>query len=119
MSDHHLLITNEPGGSSDAPPARSASEDGRSCGEAAALRLEKRTYSNTYTTAKNRITLRNYGKGLAEVGWSFVGLSPSHKADRGSSAQRTQNEDHAVRRAKSRLRQLILSANLTHLLTLT
>ena len=119
MSDHHLLITNELGGSSDAPPARSGSEDGRSCGEAAALRLEKRTYSNTYTTAKNRITLRNYGKGLAEVGWSFVGLSPGHKAARGSSAQRTQNEDRAVRRAKSRLRQLILSANLTHLLTLT
>jgi hypothetical protein len=119
MSDHHLTSKNELGGSTDAPPARSASEDGRSCGEAAALRLEKRTYSNTYTTAKNRITLRNYGKGLAEVGWSFVGLSPSHKAARGSSEQRTQNEDRAVRRAKSRLRQLILSANLTHLLTLT
>jgi hypothetical protein len=119
MSDHHLLIANELGGSSDAPPARSVSEDGRSCGEAAALRLEKRTYTNTYTTAKNRITLRNYGKGLAEVGWSFVGLSPSHKAARGSSSQRTQNEDRAIRRAKSRLRQLILSANLTHLLTLT
>ena len=119
MSDHHLLITNELGGSSDAPPARSGSEDGRSCGEAAALRLEKRTYTNTYPIAKNRITLRNYGKGLAEVGWSFVGLSPGHKAARGSSAQRTQNEDRAVRRAKSRLRQLILSANLTHLLTLT
>lgn len=119
MSDHHLLITNELGGSSDAPPARSGSEDGRSCGEAAAPRLEKRTYSNTYTIAKNRITLRNYGKGLAEVGWSFVGLSPGHKAARGSSAQRTRNEDRAIRRAKSRLRQLILCANLTHLLTLT
>lgn len=88
-------------------------------GGAAAPRLEKRTYSNTYSTAKNRITLRNYGKGLAEVGWSFVGLSSSHKAARGLSTQRTQNEDRAIRRAKSRLRHLILGANLTHLLTLT
>jgi hypothetical protein len=56
-----------------------------SSGGAAAPRLEKRTYSNTYSTARNRITLRNYGKGLAEVGWSFVGLSSTHKAARGSS----------------------------------
>lgn len=90
-----------------------------SSGGAAAPRLEKRTYFNTASTAKNRITLRNYGKGLAEVGWSFVGLSSTHKAARGSSTQRTHNEDRAVRRAKSRLRQLILGANLTHLLTLT
>jgi len=98
------------------PPPLSGWDSG---GGAAAPRLEKRTYINTYTTGRNRITLRNYGKGLAEVGWSFVGLSPSHKAARGSSEQRTQNEDRAIRRAKSRLRQLILSANLTHLLTLT
>ncbi len=95
------------------------SGEASSGGEAAALRLEKRTYSNTANTAKNRIVLRNYGRGLAEVGWSFVGLSPTHKAARGSSSQRTQNEDRAARRAKSRLRQLVLSANLNHLLTLT
>ncbi|MFA6016379.1 MAG: hypothetical protein WC742_15075 [Gallionellaceae bacterium] len=88
-------------------------------GEAAAFRLEKRTYSNTNNQVKNRITLRNYGNGLAEIGWSFVGLSPTHKAARGSSIQRTQNEDRAARRAKSRLRQLVLGANLNHLLTLT
>ncbi len=90
-----------------------------STGSAAAPRLEKRTYFNNHPTGKNRITLRNYGKGLAEVGWSFVGVCPSHKAARGTSTERTQNEDRAVRRAKSRVRQLILSANLTHLLTLT
>ena len=90
-----------------------------SSGGVAVPRLEKRTYFNTPSTAKNRITLRNYGKGLAEVGWSFVGLSSSHKAARGSSTQRTHNEDRAIRRAKSRLRQLVLGANLTHLLTLT
>lgn len=57
-------------------------------GEAAAFRLEKRTYFDIHTTAKNRITLRNYGNGLAEVGWSFIGLSPTHKAARGFSTAR-------------------------------
>ncbi len=101
-----------------APVPRALSVE-ESSGGAAAPRLEKRTYFNTPNTAKNRITLRNYGKGLAEVGWSFVGLSSTHKAARGSSTQRTHNEDRAIRRAKSRLRQLVLGANLTHLLTLT
>jgi len=63
--------------------------------------------------------LRNFGNGLVEIGWAFVGLNQSFKAARGSSDQRAQNEDLAVRRAKSRLRHLVLSANLTHLLTLT
>jgi len=92
---------------------------GESSGGVAAPRLEKRTYINKPPLAKNRITLRNYGNGLAEVGWPFVGISPVNKAARGTSTQRTQNEDRAVRRAKSRLRRLVLSANLTHLLTLT
>lgn len=90
-----------------------------SSGGAAAPRLEKRTYFNTQKTGKNRITLRDYGNGLAEVGWSFVSAIPPSKAARGSSIKRDHNEDRAARRAKSRLRQLILSANLTHLLTLT
>lgn len=98
------------------PPPLSGEE---SSGGAAAPRLEKRTYSNTHTTGKNRITLRNYGNGLAEVGWSFISAILPPKAARGLSSQRTNNEDRAARRAKSRLRQLILSANLTHLLTLT
>ena len=113
MQTNIVAQTNTLGGSPDAPPARSASEDGRSCGEAAALRLENRTYSDAPINARNRITLRNYGNGLTEVGWSFVGLNPNHKAARGSSIQRTQNEDRAVRRAISRLRQLALSASLT------
>jgi len=41
-------------------------------GGAAAPRLEKRTYFNTTHTGKNRLILRNYGSGLAEVGWSFI-----------------------------------------------
>lgn len=93
--------------------------DGDSSGGAAAPRLEKRTYSNSLPTGKNRVTLRDYGNGLAEVGWAFISAVPPNKAARGKSIQRTQNEDRAGRRAKSRLRQLILSANLTHLLTLT
>ena len=88
-------------------------------GGAAAPRLEKRTYFNTTHTGKNRLILRNYGSGLAEVGWSFISAITPPKAARGSSVQRDLNEDRAARRAKSRLRQLILSANLTHLLTLT
>lgn len=99
------------------PPPLSGGES--SGGEAAALRLEKRTYFNTAHTGKNRITLRNYGNGLAEVGWSFVSAITPHKAARGLSTERQANDDRAARRAKSRLRQLILSANLTHLLTLT
>lgn len=98
------------------PPLSGGKSSG---GEAAALRLEKRTYFNTQVTGRNRITLRDYGNGLAEVGWAFVSAIPPNKAARGQSAQRNQNEDRAIRRAKSRLRQLILSANLTHLLTLT
>jgi hypothetical protein len=86
-----------------------------SSGGAAAPRLEKRTYSNT----PDRINLRNYGKGVAEVSWAFVSALPCNKALRGASTNRIYNEDRAARRAKSRLRQLILSANLTHLLTLT
>jgi hypothetical protein len=97
------------------PPLSSGDPSG---GEAAP-RLEKRTYFNSQKSGENRITLRNYGKGLAEVGWSFVSAIPLSKAARGSSIKRADNEDRAARRAKSRLRQLILSANLTHLLTLT
>lgn len=93
--------------------------DEETLGDAAAPRLEKRTYFNQAHTGKNRITLRDYGNGLAEVGWSFISAITPPKAARGLSTQRTHNEDRAARRAKSRLRQLILSADLTHLLTLT
>lgn len=88
---------------------------GDSGGGAAAPRLEKRTYLD----ARYQITSRNYGNGLAEVGWSFVSSIIPPKAQKGESTQRLDNEDRAVRRAKSRLRQLILAGNLTHLLTLT
>ena len=97
------------------PPPLSGGES--SGGEAAAFRLEKRTYLDTQ--ARYHITHRNYGNGLAEVGWSFVSAFTPSKSSRGLSPDRLANEDRAVRRAKSRLRQLILSGNLTHLLTLS
>lgn len=85
-------------------------------GGAAAPRLEKRTYLNE---GRYRITLRNYGEGLAEIGWSFVSSVVPNKAPRGQSAKRDENESRAVRRARSRLRHLVLAANADHLLTLT
>lgn len=85
-------------------------------GGAAAARLEKRTYLNQ---GRYRITLRNYGEGLAEIGWSFVSSVAPNKATRGQSAKRDENESRAVRRARSRLRHLVLAANADHLLTLT
>lgn len=101
-----------------APPARRASRapDGR--GGAAAHRLDKRTYLDR-EQGRLRVTLRDYGDGLMEIGWSFIpNLLPS-KAGRGESDQRLLHEDRAMRRAKSRLRQLILAAHANHLLTLT
>ncbi len=90
---------------------------GNASGGEAALRLEKRTHLNN--PSRFRITLRNYGHGLGEVGWSFISSVPPCKSPKGKSDNRAANEDRAVRRARSRLRQLILSARADHLLTLT
>lgn len=85
-------------------------------GEAAALRLEKRTHLDE---GNYRIVLVNYGSGLGEIGWSFISSKKPIKAGRGNSDNREENEDRSVRRARSRLRRLILSAGADHLLTLT
>jgi len=97
-----------------APPARSASEDGR--GGEAAPRLEKRIHLDN---GKYRINLRNYGKGLAEIGWSFASSVRPGRVGRGLSDGREEHEKRAVRHARSRIRHLILSAGADHLLTLT
>ena len=89
---------------------------GENGGGVAADRLEKRTHLDQ---GKYRIKLIHYGGGLGEIGWSFVPALIPKKSIRGNSEQRDENEDRAVRRAKSRLRQLILSAHVDHLLTLT
>lgn len=82
----------------------------------AASRLEKRTHLDE---GNYRITLTNYGHGLGEVGWSFVPALKPKLAERGLSERRADNEDRSVRRARSRLRRLILSAQADHMLTLT
>lgn len=88
----------------------------RAEGGAAAPRLEKRTHLDE---AAYRVKLRNYGNGLAEIGWSFIPARPQLKAIRGQSDSRELNNERAARRAKSRLRQLILATAADHLLTLT
>jgi len=86
-------------------------------GGAAAPRLEYRTHLDE---ARYRISLRNYGYGMAEVGWSFIPASlPKVKAGKGNSQLRDENEVRAIRRARSRLRHLILASRADHLLTLT
>jgi hypothetical protein len=99
-----------------APPARSAGEDGR--GGEAASRLDKRTYLDR---EQGRWSIRtyDYGGGLGEVGWSFVGSILVPKSSRGEAEDRAAHETRAVRRARSQLRRLVLAANADRLLTLT
>lgn len=89
-----------------------------SAGGEAALRLDKRTYLDR-GHGHFTVVLRDYGGGFCEAGWSFVPNLQPFKAARGESDQREIHEERASRRARSRLRQLILSANADHLLTLT
>jgi hypothetical protein len=87
-----------------------------------ALRLDKRTHLDRRTQLEQgryRIILRDYGDGIGEIGWSFIPALVVNKAGRGLSKDRDAHEDRAVRRARSRLRQLILSTRADHLLTLT
>ena len=88
--------------------------EGRASGSA--LRLEKRTHLNT---GKYKVTLRDYGNGLAEIGWSFVGAAVTSKSGKGESEERKDHEIRAQRRARSKIRQLVLSAHADHMLTLT
>jgi len=81
-------------------------------------RLDKRTYLNR-KEKRWKVILRDYGDGLCEVGWSFQQTALLAKAGRGQSEQRLAHEDRAGRRARSRLRQLVLSAKASYLLTLT
>lgn len=115
LSTRILLDTAQ--GEQAAPPAPRA-QRGAGRGGAAASRLDKRTYLDK-EQGRYKVILRDYGGGLCEVGWSFVPNLLPTKAGRGNSEQREQHEDRAMRRARSRLRQLILSAQADHLLTLT
>ena len=93
------------------PRVRAAAAEARS-------RLDKRTYLDK---EQGRWSIKGYdfGGGLFEIGWSFVTARVIAKAVRGESESRELHEDRAVRRARSRLRRLVLAANADHLLTLT
>lgn len=96
---------------------RDAPQGATAGGGAAVSRLDKRTHLDR---GQYRIVLRDYGDGLGEIGWSFVSACRSHgKAGKGLSEQRGAHEDRAVRRARSRIRKLILAIHADHLLTLT
>jgi len=93
-----------------------------SAGDESGLRLDKRTHLDQQAQLDRsyyRIILRNYGPGLSEIGWSFIPVAVSAKSGRGLSEQREMHEDRAIRRARSRIRQLILTTGADHLLTLT
>lgn len=81
-------------------------------------RLDKRTYLDQ-KEGRWQAVMHDYGDGLCEIGWSFVPSVVVGKAGRGESVARDVHEMRAVRRARSRLRQLVLSAKADHLLTLT
>ncbi len=98
-----------------AAPTGGAAAGGRGSG-GRALRLDNRTHLDE---ARYRIVQRDYGNGLVEIGWSFIPALKPNKAGKGLSDQRAANEERAVRRARSKLRQLILSIRADHLLTLT
>lgn len=104
-------------GGQGAPPAPRAQRGGRR-GGAADPRLDKRTYLDR-EQGKWSIKGYDYGGGLYEIGWTFVGSIIVAKAGRGESEDRDVHEMRAIRRARSRLRRLVLSANTDHLLTLT
>jgi hypothetical protein len=82
----------------------------------AALRLEKRTHLH-------RVGFRgrfvDYGNGLAEVGFGFSSAARRNKGTRGQSENRLDNEERALRRARTRLRHLVLGSGAAYMLTLT
>lgn len=101
----------------DVPPDPRAQRGGGRGGNAP--RLDKRTYLDK-AQGRYKVTLRDYGDGLCEIAWAFIPNRPPFNANgRGDSENLEGNADRAVRRARSRLRQLILAARLDHLLTLT
>jgi hypothetical protein len=82
----------------------------------AAVRLDQRTHLDE---ARYRVVLRIFGSGIGEAGWSFVSARPEFQTVRGTSKRIAENRVRAMRRARSRLRHLILATKSDHLLTLT
>ena len=109
-------------------------EDAKTAGAVAAggapggaVRLDKGTYSDRAKGARHvprvyrgfRAKLIHYGEGLAECAFAFIGDVPRTRGIRGVSENADENEKRAIRRARTRVRQLVLSGGLDHLLTLT
>ena len=92
-----------------------AAADGGAPG-AAAFRLEKRTHLHK---SGFRGCFVDYGGGLAEVGFGFSSAVRRDKGQRGKSENREANEERALRRARTRLRRLVLASGASYLLTLT
>lgn len=92
------------------------SGDGRD--GAAVLRLDKRTHLDR-EEGRYSAYIRDYGGGLVEVGWAFIGSQAPQKAAKGKSENSLLHADRAARRARSRLRQLTLASGCDHLVTLT
>jgi hypothetical protein len=106
-------IRNAPAAGGGAPAVRGGPAEGD------APRLVKRTYLDK-EQGRYKANLIDYGEGLAEVGWAFIpNRSPYKGSARGESENRSQNEDRAVRRARSSMRKKVLAHGLDHLLTLT
>lgn len=108
--------------------AAGAAAAGGATGDAA-VRLDQGTYSDQVEGRGSRRAPRayrgfrakliDYGEGLAEAAFAFIGECPPTRGVRGASPDREENEERAVRRAKAKVRQLCLSGRLDHLLTLT
>jgi hypothetical protein len=99
--------------------ALSAAGEGQRRASADAARAASRLDKRTHLDARYRVTLRHFAPGLAEIGWSFVPSAVGMKSARGTSALSLQNQDRAARRARSRLRHVVLALRADHLLTLT
>lgn len=117
MDRKNQLACPHAGAAGDGPDTGAARPGGP--GDEELLRLVKRTYLDK-EQGRYKANLIDYGEGLAEVGWAFIpNRSPFKGSARGQSDTRIENEDRAVRRARSTMRKKVLTYKLDHLLTLT
>ena len=68
---------------------------------------------------KYQIIVRDYPNGYIETSWSFIGDKSNAKTQKGKLTKNQANIERSAARAKSRLRQLIFAASMTHMITLT
>jgi hypothetical protein len=73
---------------------------------------------HTQSLPHTALKLRNYGNGMAEIGWSFVAAKPPIKGDRGT-VLNEEDQKRSQRRAASGLRRACQTMDADHLVTLT